>query len=105
MLFHRQWLPRHKLELLGNEGVDEAKLFEGRKTATMRKSVQAAYERAIAHQSQVAAGHSIHMQDDEDSDGEYDDDEEEDDDDVDDDNDDGVDDDDDEQVDDDHHLE
>ena len=53
--------------------MDEAKLYEGRKSTTMRKSVQTAYERAIAHQSQVA-GHSIHMQDDEDSDEEYDDD-------------------------------
>lgn len=71
MFRFRQWLPRHKLEPLGQqEDRDESKLQEGRKTS-MRKSVMQAYERALVHRSQVERGGS---RDSDDDDDEYDDD-------------------------------
>jgi len=54
-----QWLPRNKLELLGNdEKSDQSKLAEGRRP-TLRKNVQAAYQRALFHKSKVI-GDDIH---------------------------------------------
>lgn len=68
----RQWLPRHKLEPLGQHGErDENKLQEGRKTS-MRKSVMQAYERAIIHRDQVQRGDSRDSDDDDDSYGDAD---------------------------------
>ena len=68
MFYFRQWLPRHKLEPLGqHEERDENKLQEGRKTS-MRKSVMQAYERAIIHRNQVERGGSRDSDDDEDDD-------------------------------------
>lgn len=67
-----QWLPRHKLEPLGQHGErDENKLQEGRKTS-MRKSVMQAYERAIIHRDQVQSGDSRDSDDDDDSYGDAD---------------------------------
>lgn len=64
----RQWLPRHKLEPLGqHEERDENKLQEGRKTS-MRKSVMQAYERAIIHRDQVERGGSRDSDDDDEDD-------------------------------------
>ena len=66
----RQWLPRHKLEPLGQHMErDDYKLQEGRKTS-MRKSVLQAYERAIMHRNQVERGGS---RDSDDDDGVYED--------------------------------
>ncbi|KAK3739546.1 hypothetical protein QZH41_016221 [Actinostola sp. cb2023] len=63
-----QWLPRHKLELLGTDKArDESKLLEGKKLS-MKKSLQQAYERAIMHQNQVEAGRRNMEADDEDDD-------------------------------------
>ena len=68
MCFFRQWLPRHKLEPLGeNTERDENKLQEGRKTS-MRKSVMQAYERALIHRNQVERGGSRDSDDDNDDD-------------------------------------
>lgn len=76
-----QWLPRHKLEPLGqNEERDDNKLQEGRKTS-MRKSVMMAYERAIIHRDQVERGGSRDSDDEDDED--YEEDNADDDDDVD----------------------
>jgi len=52
-LFNRQWLPRNKLELLGEErSVDQSKLTESRK-ATDRKAVRKAYQEAMLHRREV----------------------------------------------------
>ncbi|PFX15584.1 peregrin-like [Stylophora pistillata] len=65
-----QWLPRHKLEPLGEHNErDQNKLQEGRKTS-MRKSVMQAYHRAIVHRNQVERGDS---RDSDDDDGDYED--------------------------------
>ncbi|XP_014669535.1 PREDICTED: peregrin-like [Priapulus caudatus] len=48
-----QWLPRHKLELLGIEdAVDKSKLNESKKAAE-RKAVRKAFHKAIIHRSKV----------------------------------------------------
>lgn len=61
-----QWLPRHKLEPLGQDMErDDHKVQEGRKTS-MRKSVLQAYERAIMHRNQVERGGSRDSDDDDD---------------------------------------
>ena len=68
MFSFRQWLPRHKLEPLGQHAErDETKLQEGRKTS-MRKSVMQAYERAIIHRNQVERGGSRDSDDDDEDD-------------------------------------
>ncbi|XP_063309067.1 bromodomain and PHD finger-containing protein 3 isoform X2 [Pelobates fuscus] len=52
-----QWLPSDKLLPLGvDDTVDKLKMLEGRKTS-IRKSVQVAYDRAIAHRSRVGGSH------------------------------------------------
>ena len=72
---YRQWLPRHKLEPLGqHEERDESKLLESRKTS-MRKSVMQAYERAIIHRDLVERGGSRDSDDDDYDDAEDDDEE------------------------------
>ncbi|XP_068086582.1 peregrin [Anabrus simplex] len=50
-----QWLPRNKLEPLGNPAVDEAKVTESRKP-TDRKAVRKAYQEALSHRCQVSGG-------------------------------------------------
>ena len=65
LFLYRQWLPRHKLELLGiDKARDESKLLEGKKLS-MKKSLQQAYERAIMHRNQVEAGRRNMQEDDE----------------------------------------
>lgn len=51
--YNRQWLPRNKLELLGEDKkLDQVKLTESRKPAE-RKAVQRAFKDAILHRIQV----------------------------------------------------
>ena len=60
----RQWLPREKLLLLGqNNHVDKTKLYEGKKPS-LRKSVQQAFARALAYKQQIST-----QQDDEETNG------------------------------------
>ena len=64
MLCSRQWLPRQKLSLLGqNNRVDNTKLYEGKKPS-LRKSVQQAFARALSYKQQIST-----QQDDEDVNG------------------------------------
>lgn len=50
----RQWLPRQKLSLLGqNNSVDKTKLYEGKKPS-LRKSVQQAFARALSYKQQIS---------------------------------------------------
>ncbi|CAG0888530.1 unnamed protein product [Darwinula stevensoni] len=56
-----QWLPRTKLEPLGEDpAVDKAKLKESKK-ASERKAVRKAYERAVVHHYQVTTGSSMEI--------------------------------------------
>ena len=60
----RQWLPRQKLSLLGqNNRVDNTKLYEGKKPS-LRKSVQQAFARALSYKQQIST-----QQDDEEANG------------------------------------
>ena len=53
--FPRQWLPRQKLSLLGqNNRVDNTKLYEGKKPS-LRKSVQQAFARALSYKQQISS--------------------------------------------------
>lgn len=53
IMYCRQWLPRGKLEPLGERpDLDKAKLVESRKPAD-RKAVKRAYEQAILHRCRV----------------------------------------------------
>ncbi|OCT91783.1 bromodomain and PHD finger-containing protein 3 [Xenopus laevis] len=54
-----QWLPSDKVIPLGaDETLDKLKMLEGRK-ASIRKSVQVAYDRAMKHKSRVSGSHQF----------------------------------------------
>ncbi|XP_034027873.1 bromodomain and PHD finger-containing protein 3 isoform X2 [Thalassophryne amazonica] len=54
-----QWLPRDKVTPLGiDDTADKLRMMEGRK-ASIRKSVQVAYDRAMIHQSRVSHSHGF----------------------------------------------
>ena len=51
----RQWLPHSALELLGIDPRNDADKLTGAKKPRMLKSIQAAFDRAIAHRHVISA--------------------------------------------------